>query len=1645
MAAREDSSQQTATTQQDGNSVVFVDTHLTKLDDRKIKRIGLYTSSDLPQINQLLLDLQRIFPKEYGLLDRQTIYIRLNGETRVTKLTTDLNFPEAVEDENPAARRVSLYLSDLARIVIGLAKTFNAIWHDDLIKEFTENFDELDRIAEWTGTSDGEYISEFDLARNAYKIQELLDLLTEVFAKYAGSTTVAEPTAAPEEEVPAAQAGTATVPVVAPSNSSQDTQQSEDGGDTEEQEQTNDPQENSDITTEALFISSAAYHNLITQFLDNAGLTEASLTPELQRQLAQLNQSLKDKLWDIIESLPPEQREKLLSHGLRIFLYQKLLIALQQDPTFYVLLDQFYQSYSQLIYEENGLTVAEERIAEIEQYFATVSIDQGINEQELNPILEKIRAQIRAWKAQVAEQAEQERLQKKQNQEKFLDADKDKDGVIEPDELEDYAITRLSSPKIHFLPQQESQLESHFSASGYDPQRRRLIQDQSARMLWGTLAELFKDDIDQLNKLPKSLQDQVYTQTLTYIMGLSPDEQDTLVLSPSSLIRHIKNNSYRILGDAQFQHSYSQYTETKTATIISRANRVEKETEWAYSQLSFELFGAHNISDENVPDTADLQGVKDEVDKYLHETVFAYMEQLPTEDLLHLYLHSKDRNEFLKEVHKYLNTDQVFVENISLFYTNLLVHYEKTNQVGRRDDLQRSLNTMAQYDGRYFKVRASAPAPVVLLDNSLEKVLKTDSKMIFDQSDVTIRTLVLNLGLEDTLNLIQKNRSTVLESVFQLPPGTLTNANIEEFRSLLSEYAKVRSSELIASTASAKPLSGIEAMYPGLRLDKADTSFTKPNTASSSAANQISSVRTVQTVVQSRGKDGDEVVAEATDTKTIKEKRSVVLKYFGGDWNSLSQADQASLYLYYDLPFNEQTLKTDINNRLPFIYEYIDFRAKKDYGKVLKRLSEEYERHGQKNFNSVLKAGYLEATPSADHQRKINQLMLAVQVYEFTELEDKVLQLAIAQAAGYATAEALIEEQAILAQNALSNAPELNQIIQQLQFIDELLPENLAAQTDVTGRSFLENIRTSRRSAAVATESGGSLFSAAASLANPKSKLLGALEQIGGDKVKNELLKKGAQSLGVKALAGVASGGLLTAVMIGADLLRSKKFREFVMYGSTALVSSMLLALSSWGGLLGAIFGGAFGLQAGGLFGAMGGGLLGGYGGSAIFPQQWGNSIGFSPRQAPGLESLFPENNASISDVGMRDARAGATGGEGGGGAGGTGSTAAATSAQGGGAGSTAASNAATSAAQASTTATSTTAAASTTTAAAASSFFTNLLGMPIALAAPTVGLIIVTFFTGMTILVISAAFLVPIPTRDSDWKSIDDDPDNIAEEIENRYIEVDKVASTTQIENGVNTEVTYTITVTPKNDYTLRITKVTDTFRKSTEGGPDLSSGVTEGSFPAEPFSEPFEFSYTVMIGEGLVDSRVTNTLQVGFEAIDRNGYTVERNGLFKTSASIKVGNPVEGCWPTTGSITQLPYGHGSHNEDSYNSDAYDIGAAAGTPIYAPYSGELCRQNYDGGGYGNWVNLTVPMEGVELVFIFAHLQKDAIPRSQQCMDVAASDLIGTVDSTGNSTGNHLHYELVNDTPTAGLTLLDLVPKETGTPRIDDFVSDCHE
>jgi murein DD-endopeptidase MepM/ murein hydrolase activator NlpD len=84
------------------------------------------------------------------------------------------------------------------------------------------------------------------------------------------------------------------------------------------------------------------------------------------------------------------------------------------------------------------------------------------------------------------------------------------------------------------------------------------------------------------------------------------------------------------------------------------------------------------------------------------------------------------------------------------------------------------------------------------------------------------------------------------------------------------------------------------------------------------------------------------------------------------------------------------------------------------------------------------------------------------------------------------------------------------------------------------------------------------------------------------------------------------------------------------------------------------------------------------------------------------------------------------------------------------------------------------------------------------------------------------------------------------------------------------------------------------------------------------------------------------------------------------------------------------------------------DIGAAAGTPIKSGQDGAVTFAGYSG-DYGN----VVVIENADgLVSKYAHCDTIDVAAGQT---VSAGDVIGTVGSTGNSTGAHLHLEIMKD------------------------------
>ena len=109
------------------------------------------------------------------------------------------------------------------------------------------------------------------------------------------------------------------------------------------------------------------------------------------------------------------------------------------------------------------------------------------------------------------------------------------------------------------------------------------------------------------------------------------------------------------------------------------------------------------------------------------------------------------------------------------------------------------------------------------------------------------------------------------------------------------------------------------------------------------------------------------------------------------------------------------------------------------------------------------------------------------------------------------------------------------------------------------------------------------------------------------------------------------------------------------------------------------------------------------------------------------------------------------------------------------------------------------------------------------------------------------------------------------------------------------------------------------------------------------------------------------------------------------------------------------------------------DIPAPKGTPIIAVKDGTVVKAN-GGGGYGNNIMIRLN-DGTEV--LYAHLLNYNVSIGDS---VRMGDKLGEVDSTGSSTGNHLHFETrVNGTPVDPFTIFDfdkdgklVTPRNTG-------------
>ena len=105
--------------------------------------------------------------------------------------------------------------------------------------------------------------------------------------------------------------------------------------------------------------------------------------------------------------------------------------------------------------------------------------------------------------------------------------------------------------------------------------------------------------------------------------------------------------------------------------------------------------------------------------------------------------------------------------------------------------------------------------------------------------------------------------------------------------------------------------------------------------------------------------------------------------------------------------------------------------------------------------------------------------------------------------------------------------------------------------------------------------------------------------------------------------------------------------------------------------------------------------------------------------------------------------------------------------------------------------------------------------------------------------------------------------------------------------------------------------------------------------------------------------------------------------------------------AWPLYGWITQ---GYHVGSDDLHR--GLDIAAREGTLVTAADRGVVIRAGWNDQGYGN---LVIIDHNIDYLTLYAHLGQIDVAEGDI---VAQGQVIGTVGSTGNSTGPHLHFEI---------------------------------
>jgi len=217
-----------------------------------------------------------------------------------------------------------------------------------------------------------------------------------------------------------------------------------------------------------------------------------------------------------------------------------------------------------------------------------------------------------------------------------------------------------------------------------------------------------------------------------------------------------------------------------------------------------------------------------------------------------------------------------------------------------------------------------------------------------------------------------------------------------------------------------------------------------------------------------------------------------------------------------------------------------------------------------------------------------------------------------------------------------------------------------------------------------------------------------------------------------------------------------------------------------------------------------------------------------------------------------------------------------------------------------------------------------------------------------------------------------------------------------------------------------------------------DFAMGIRVGDTYKFIYEERYRNGEYVMPGEIIAARFMNNGKEIeGYyfeEGLDEDGNIVEGyyDPMGASLQKIFLKNPVDFKYISSGYTTGRRYVSAFNVSTGHR--AIDYAASIGTPIRAVGNGIVKFAGWNSHGYGNFVSIRHnSIYGTN----YAHMSKIYVRYGQS---VKQGDIIGTVGSTGFSTGPHLHFEMVkNGTKINPLTVDLPSDKAVSEDKMEEF------